>query len=539
MSNYFIGIGGTGAKCGQSLIHLAAAGLLPADTLHTLFIDVDENNGSLQKQTLRVLDNYIKCHGLDRGNVCDIFKTPIKKAVPLIWSPLNTTDNPDMQTLFRYDTMRKKGDQQIGADLLDILYSNKEKTTSLKLGFRGHPSIGAAVLANEIDLQKPPWDTLIGNIETETGGGNQVKIFICGSIFGGMGASGLPTIARIIRERFKTKTNVFISAGLILPYFTFDDTQLDNDKPNELHAYSSLFIPNAKVALGYYHTRKFSDTFNTIYVIGDEPRYKARRASLGGTDQENDPHFVELYAALAGRDFYQMQPDNFANFQNQNTRIGVIGRDNPMQNINNRQEPKSDIIWSDLSTHGNCKDALLHLTRFSIAFRYFYSDVLPKIDKTNKQYYPWYVDLLEKNNFDLSQNAQEKKKLDDYCEMFLKWVSYLHRTVQNTKPITDRKGGHTTEDIIYFLRLVRDDIFAYYDIDAGVTLKDIDTFEKENGQNRIASISSDIDSLVIDERSFHKIWDYVCKSTQAEQTTEFGIFVRALYDACVYYQIKL
>ena len=47
MGYYAIGVGGTGAKCLESLIHLSAAGMMPkSDELHVLFVDPDTSNGS-------------------------------------------------------------------------------------------------------------------------------------------------------------------------------------------------------------------------------------------------------------------------------------------------------------------------------------------------------------------------------------------------------------------------------------------------------------------------------------------------------------
>src|SRR5580704_8929510 len=43
--SFFIGIGGTGAKCAEALIHLCAAGLGP-DRCSVLLIDQDEPNGN-------------------------------------------------------------------------------------------------------------------------------------------------------------------------------------------------------------------------------------------------------------------------------------------------------------------------------------------------------------------------------------------------------------------------------------------------------------------------------------------------------------
>ena len=38
--------------------------------------------------------------------------------------------------------------------LFDVLYSETEKKSSLEIGFRGHPSIGSAVMAKTVDFEK-------------------------------------------------------------------------------------------------------------------------------------------------------------------------------------------------------------------------------------------------------------------------------------------------------------------------------------------------------------------------------------------------
>ena len=60
MSFYVIGIGGTGARCVESLIHLAAAGMMPDGELHVLFVDPDESNGSRDRAE-KTLTKYVEC----------------------------------------------------------------------------------------------------------------------------------------------------------------------------------------------------------------------------------------------------------------------------------------------------------------------------------------------------------------------------------------------------------------------------------------------------------------------------------------------
>ena len=53
-------LGGTGAKCLESIIHLAAAGMMPVEDLYVLFVDSDTANGSLGRAQ-KTLRSYMTC----------------------------------------------------------------------------------------------------------------------------------------------------------------------------------------------------------------------------------------------------------------------------------------------------------------------------------------------------------------------------------------------------------------------------------------------------------------------------------------------
>ena len=59
--DYVIGIGGTGARCVEAIIYLAAAGLFESP-LHILLIDPDQNNGNANR-TKKLVSAY---HQLQR-----------------------------------------------------------------------------------------------------------------------------------------------------------------------------------------------------------------------------------------------------------------------------------------------------------------------------------------------------------------------------------------------------------------------------------------------------------------------------------------
>ena len=89
MGYYAIGIGGTGAKCLESLIHLAAAGMMPDnDDLYILFVDPDNANGSLDRANT-TLNHYKAFHDNNQLSQSCILQTKIDSATNPIFSPFD------------------------------------------------------------------------------------------------------------------------------------------------------------------------------------------------------------------------------------------------------------------------------------------------------------------------------------------------------------------------------------------------------------------------------------------------------------------
>ena len=153
MGYYAIGIGGTGAKCLESLVHLAASGMVPDGELYLLFVDPDTANGSLDRAQ-QTLKHYVACKGTLQLGQTSLLKTRIISAEPNLWTPLENQPQPRLDQFFHYDALRVSNDDTrvAAAHLFEALYSKKERETTLEYGFRGHPSIGSAVMAKTVDL---------------------------------------------------------------------------------------------------------------------------------------------------------------------------------------------------------------------------------------------------------------------------------------------------------------------------------------------------------------------------------------------------
>ncbi len=498
MSYYVIGIGGTGAKCVESLIHLCAAGLMPDDkSLFALFVDPDGSNGSL-KRAETLLQNYYDCKQLKLG-ATELFKTVLRIANPDVWSPLQ--DKPQrLDQFFHYNTLGQKE-----AHLFDVLYSRREKETSLEFGFRGHPSIGAAVMAAAVRLgEEEPWAGMRDQISLDVKGGQGAKVMLFGSIFGGTGAAGVPTISRLVNNEFSSqfKSGSFrLGSVLMLPYFSFDPV-----KAERLRVDAENFLLSTQTALTYYYHQDDLKVCNAVYLLGNETMKPMRASSIGGQQQENEPHLLEMYAALAAVHFFGQ------------------GEVNGYPHVARAEEGRTD--WQDLPYEegfAHLKRKIDRMARFAFAYLSSYHPMLADINQRGGEYRaPWYVNLFRRGSHKVDLRAameQELKQLKAYCESFLLWLA-------NVEQSQSGEGGASAHG-----QLVNFNAFAETALDEndkpGVRLKDPSQFDREAFANLLLPVAKE------HPQALGELWeimsDWKVKDTKAEGV---GRFVRALYDAC-------
>ena len=419
MGFYVIGIGGTGAKCIEAIIQLASVGLFPTEKLRILFIDADETNGNLQK-TQNTLSNYQKCHNLFRGKhqECNWMTTNIE-SYP-VWSPFaKTGTDKKLGTFFSYETIRETNPAL--ANLFDVLYTKDERTVSLEVGFRGRPAIGAGIMT-QIDLERlneAPWRSFINQIEDDAGSGTNAKVLLCGSIFGGTGASGLPTIGRLISNKLEkdgVRNSVSLGCIFALPYFNFPKSS----SQETVYASSDLFLLNTEAALRYY--REQAQQFDTKYLIGNQNFEQLGKFSVGKDSQKNRPHFVEFYAALAARHFFCENPHQAVNVISRN-QTGILE-------------------WDDLPTSSEVKSELVNATRFAFIWLADFQNKLEFAKNKgieNLDGFAWFDKFFQgkglfgrvtrKHLPDLSDSSQQDaiKSINNWCQDFLGWLFDIHQ----------------------------------------------------------------------------------------------------------------
>ncbi len=420
MTIYIIGIGGTGAKCVEALTKLASVGLFPDQPIKTLFIDADETNGNLERARSS-LNIYEKCYQLVSGSdkqECPWMKTKVESFD--LWSPFTGLNlNKELKSFFNYNTMKQN--QPALGNLFDVLYTKDEQEVSLDVGFRGRPAIGAAVMSQvDLDrLDREPWGTFIKSIQGDVSAGKAPKVFLCGSIFGGTGASGLPTIARLITNKLKRlniKERIKIGCLFLLPYFGFSTPPGEN--PDGVYARSEQFLLNTEAALRYYVTQA-QETFDTVYLLGNENLSRVE-FSIGKNSQRNDAHFLEVYAALAACHF-------LLHTSTLEDKVVLIGRDHIGR-----------LTWNDMPEQVEVKTALANGARFAYIWL---AEIMPELtefmnrknDRTVLA--PWLLKFFPSSNrrgndaVQLSDVQQQDatKIISNWCQDYLSWLYDLHQ----------------------------------------------------------------------------------------------------------------
>ena len=512
MKNFIIGIGGTGAKCLEHLLHCCASGLGP-EKLWVGMVDQDEANGNVSRTKIQ-LTKYMNLrdslrdeakHDLSKDS--NLFKTQVTSNTDSVWLPLKGAD-PTLEEVVNYQLLKPevKG-------LMDCLYDPTEKKQNLSEGFRARPNIGAAaMLATTANENDPFWSQIYKAIDSARGG-EEVRVFIISSIFGGTGASGFPNIARRIKAIQKEKnvtSNFHLGGALMLPYFTYDVP--DENMEGELFAKPEEFLDQTKGALEYYSKLfEYDKIFDQVYVTGWDPLSKLQNFKMGGNLQNNPPLFSELYAALGALKFFSGE-----NKISDNQEILHIGKND-----------SNEIMWSDIpnvSNSLNSKESIAKLIRFAFSYNWMYAPALTGSWSKIKKYQNenWFKRLVYKNTYNNEdksceigheQNQEIILSMKDYCTDILTWITDMqHSTVLNT----DQK-----------MDLILSSFFSEFK--AKGTSRRVTIKEKLN-----ASEKNQFNQLITDSKNLKllNVMSNICYKKTLKDQKGLGVFMDILFRSC-------
>jgi hypothetical protein len=427
MSLYVIAIGGTGAKFVEALTHVAAAGLLGKNPVKILFVDPDAANGHITR-AVNTINLYRDCYRLvhnpeDRKAKaeCPWLQSSLNLFSPNLWSPVGESINRNLNSLFNYSNYAEGSEMR---NLFDALYTLGEREMDLEVGFRGRPAIGSAVMSQVANLDQPPWPEFFAQVKKDLSVSQtkDVRIFLCGSAFGGTGAAGFPTLARMIANRLQDKDlncreSVKLGGALLLPYFDFPVPQ----NSEEIFARPQDFLLNTEAALRYYRDQA-QTTFDIIYLLGCPELAPVEEFNLGKGKQCNPPHFLEIYAALAVKNFLELQPSGSED--SSRGKAAIISRNNSQQ-----------ITWEDFPP--DFQQPLKKTTRFAVALLTDLRKTLEQGETNFTQFSrltPWGREFFDSAE-ELKKQREDLRTLTRWCDNYLTWLGNLHLSAGNSTEV--------------------------------------------------------------------------------------------------------
>ena len=338
MNEFFVlGIGGTGMRCIESLIHLCAIGMFDNTVIHLLALDTDKNNGNFSRLK-ELKEAYCNAKGADEANRVTLENTFFSANLKYYEFSPDYEQQSTFRAVFGYDDTHYHNREE--ADLADLVFSENVQEFNLRHGYRAQTHLGSMMMYHSIiEAAKSPRDNdlkrFLSKLTTASQNG-QPRVFILGSVFGGTGASSIPIIPQAISQAAgiisngvaNVLSNAYFGSTLLTAYFTFkapNSNELSNQK---VIATSDKFALNSQVAMMFYNDDKtVASTYQKFYMLGTrgldwDPMQKQSdqitATITGGEQQKNDSHYIELLAACAALNFYRMDESQLKDNKAQN-----------------------------------------------------------------------------------------------------------------------------------------------------------------------------------------------------------------------------
>jgi hypothetical protein len=316
---FIIGIGGTGMRCIESFVHLCAMGMFDDTNVHMLALDTDEKNGNFTR--LKDLkEAYLKTKGVNKNHTA-LKDTFFSANLHYYQFSPDYSKKSTFDAIFDYESTKYRNPDE--AAIADLLLTKAAKKFDLKHGYRAQTHLGSLLMYHSIiddviandrgDLKR-----FIQELITASTSGRP-RVFILGSVFGGTGASSIPIIPKAIRKAASLisnatdiEQNAFFGSTILTSYFSFVLPSDDEKAKQKLIATSDRFSLNSQAAMMFYEADDtVKQTYQKFYMMGTEtlewqPSKFKDKTITGGEDQENDSHYIELLAAFAAYDFFNL-----------------------------------------------------------------------------------------------------------------------------------------------------------------------------------------------------------------------------------------
>ncbi len=434
---YLFAVGGTGVRVLKALVMQLAAGVkLNADELIPIIIDLDSSNGNLM-ETLRILKQYRKLNAIAlKGNkdFQGFFHTKIGLPPGTKDFHYDLSSKDEKTTLAQYidyDNMRDSEERH----LVNLLYSRINLNNNLNVGFKGNPNIGSITVHKLVQYRE--FRDLCGQFT------NNDQIMIVGSLFGGTGAAGIPTLLKLLRNpdnglpQGQIRNNIPIGLCAILPYY-----RLLEGKGEMIN--SDTFMTKAKAALGYYDG--VIEEYNAMYYISDPDSVRAYENNVGGQRQLNPAHYIECFSALAAFHFAKLED---ADYQQENINGQLMRKAWFEYGLVNQFTTR--INFKDLD-EGNTPFAN-EMARFAYVYKFFEDGGYFDPKRTSKEPYwdrQWSKQQgeLDKRYF-TDQNRFFQKEFLNFLKEYANWLLEMKAGDPSFSPInievSSKEIGHFIE----------------------------------------------------------------------------------------------
>jgi len=403
---------------------LAAGVKMKSERIIPIIIDTDEENGNT-KTTLAALANYHVVYDTTSKLQTETELNGKKVKTTSIFSTM--VDEPKIITI----SGTKFGDLKTivaengpGIDpelkrMLRTIYNSNDLDMPLTYGFIGHPNIGSVVLSYLFQKNEEFRDT-VRKI------GPEDKIFIISSIFGGTGAAGFPLLLNILNnsdaDSGLNKAVNLKGAVSLLPYYQVGDKSnvignatLDAEDENgeKIYKIDSSQFNSKTFAAQLYYDNWIDGDIDAMYYVGDEVHKSTYPNNMGGEEQNNPAHVVEMKAALC-----------IFHFDNES-----FDKKNKNDNAKNKARYAKEIFTHDhtLITPFSNKELRNSLVRMWMFYR-FYNFYLPEYLENST--HPIFQNTgYHENNYKENSNDSFAYNIKAFLEQFKNWTKQLEDKV--------------------------------------------------------------------------------------------------------------
>ncbi len=413
MANHFlVFIGGTGAKCAEAFVHLAACGAIgdPSTTFHVLTLDVDATNGN-RELALEAITRYQLLRGqfpaTGQFEGSSLFGARI---VHYDWHVQLPKDFPHAAGTNCLHAMRTQNSADEEA-LMRLFYTDEELGFDFsREGFHAIPAIGAPVMQHiltsgqDLGAYQQFVDALRAEVSVNS------RLIITGSIFGGTGACGIPAIMRDLCDKTKDISlagNLIVSGVLLLPYYHFAEPAMGD----ELGVHARKFYNNARGALAFYRDMEQELQYKSLYLIGSPVDYNMGAYRPGMEGQKNPPTPVEWESALAIAHAMQTEPDDGPPRQYIKSVSGV-GKGEIAQQLK--------YGFGDFSI--SVQDEIGRMARLIAAYMGYYQGYIDKHRDTERGLKPFFQELIKPY---LDMREAESKGLETLAQYFTRYWAWM------------------------------------------------------------------------------------------------------------------